>query len=100
MRRKFDSEFKAKVALEACRNEHTIAELASMYDVHANQIRIWKKEMLEHLPGVFEDKRSKKYKEDHKDEVEELYKVIGKLKVESEWLKKKYSQYLRIDGKK
>lgn len=100
MRKKFDSEFKAKVALEACKNQHSIEELATIYDVKADQIQAWKNEMLDRLPGVFEDKRTKKYKDAHKDEVKELHKVIGKLKVESEWLQKKYTQYLRNNNKK
>ena len=58
-RRSFDKNFKAKVALEALRGEKTLAEISSQYDVHANMINNWKKQLLENLPDLFEDKRTK-----------------------------------------
>lgn len=99
MRKKYNHEFKAKVAFEACKEELTISELASLYDVHPNVIRKWKAEFLERLPELFIDKRTKQYKEENKDDVEELYKVVGQLKVENDWLKKKYEQHLRVKKK-
>jgi transposase len=87
-RRNHDSVFKAKVALDAVRGEKTIAQLSSEYGVHANQISQWKKKLLEELPELFSEKR--RSREVDKEELEaELYRQIGQLKVELEWLKKK-----------
>ena len=56
-RRTHDSAFKAKVALEAVKGEKTIAELASEYGMHPNQIGQWRRRLLEGLPSVFSEKR-------------------------------------------
>jgi len=88
-RKRYDGAFKAKVALEAIRGERTIAEIASETGVHPNQVSKWKKQALEELPGLFADGRKKQ--ERNSEELEsELYKQIGQLKVELDWLKKKY----------
>lgn len=88
MRRNHDSAFKAKVALESIKGEKTMAQIASEYGVHVNQIRQWRKHLLSELPGLFSDKRQKVDKE-RGDLEDELYRQIGQLKVELEWLKKK-----------
>jgi len=93
MRRKHDTSFKAKVALEAVKGERTLAQLSSEYGVHPNQIRKWRKHLLECLPELFSDRR-KKVDRDREELESELYRQIGQLKVELEWLKKK-SQMLR-----
>ena len=88
-RRKFSSEYKAKVALEAVKGEKTISELASKYSVHPNAISNWKKELLENISEIFSVKRGPKSTEE-KATTEQLYQQIGKLQVELDWLKKKY----------
>jgi len=88
IRKRHDAAFKAKVALEAVKGERTISQLSSEYGAHPNQIGQWKKRLLEELPFIFSDKRKKAEKD--RDELEsELYRQIGQLKVELEWLKKK-----------
>ena len=57
--RMHDSAFKAKVAFEAAKGEKTISEIASIYEVHPNQVSAWKKEFLERLPEIFNDTSSK-----------------------------------------
>lgn len=91
MRKSFDTEFMAKVALEAIKEEKTIAELSSQYEVHRTQITKWRKRALEGLVGIFQGKESRTAEEKEKV-IDELYRQIGQLKVENEWLKKKSSQ--------
>ena len=88
IRKKHDAALKAKIALEAVKGDKTIREISSIYGVHSSQIMKWKKQLLEELPSIFSDKRAKTEKE--REELEaELYRQIGQLKVELEWLKKK-----------
>lgn len=80
--------FKAKVALEAIKEQKTIAELASLFGIHPTQITKWKKKALEGLTQIFSDKW--KQQEKNRDGlIDELYKQIGQLKVERDWIKKK-----------
>lgn len=85
-RRKFTPEFKAKVALEAVKNQQTLSEIGLKYDLSPVVISKWKSELLENMAGVF-GKDSKKNEESDPD-VEQLYAQIGRLKVENEFLKK------------
>ena len=93
MRRQHDAAFKARVALEAIKGEKTIAQIASEYSVHPNQIRQWRQRLLEELPQVFSDRRQRA-EQDSEELQAELYRQIGQLKVEVEWLKKKSQQLL------
>jgi len=87
-RRNHSAQFKAKVALAAAKGDKTIAELASQFEVHANQVAQWKKQLLQSLPELFSRSRHKdKQKQDELTEY--LYQQIGQLKVELDWLKKK-----------
>ena len=52
-RRRLDAELKAKVALEALRNQAKVAELAVKYQLHPNQIYAWKKQLLDGAAAVF-----------------------------------------------
>ena len=87
-RRKFSDDFKAKVALEAVKNQKTLAELASEYEVHTNQITDWKKRLLASLPEVF-GRRREQEAADQQQLTDQLYQEIGRLKMELDWLKKK-----------
>ena len=88
MRKKLDGAFKARVALEAVKGEKTTAQIASEYEVHPNQIGQWRKRFLDDLPGLFSDRRKREEK-GGEAETDELYRQIGQLKVELDWLKKK-----------
>ena len=87
-RKRYSADFKAKVSLEAIRENCTIAELASLYEVHATMINKWKKMVLESLPSLFSKKGEQKQKE-HEELIDALYKQVGQLTVELDWLKKK-----------
>ena len=88
MRKGYDATFKARVALEALKGEKTMAQLSSEFGVHTNQIRQWRDKLLKEVPNVFSDRRRRQEKEGE-EMTSELYRQIGQLKVELEWLKKK-----------
>ena len=87
-RKRYSKEMKAKVAIEALKGHRTVAQIASEFGMHVNQVNRWKKEALASLPSVFEDKRAKKDKEAERER-DRLYRQIGKSQVELDWLKKK-----------
>lgn len=92
-RRTFSPSFKAKVALEAIRGDKTIAEIAHKHQLHATQINLWKKQLLDGAEDVFLDGKPKApSKPTDEPESAELYEQIGRLKVQLEWLKKKVAQ--------
>jgi transposase len=85
-RRSFSAEFKAKVAIEALKEEQTLQELSQKYEVHPNQISSWKQEFLQNSASVF-TKGTKK--EQESVDTAKLYEEIGRLKVEVDFLKKR-----------
>lgn len=89
MRRKQHSKaFKAKVALAALKGHKTVNEIAAEYEVHPTQINTWKKRALEALPEVFSRGQDREAAQ-REAEQDRLYRQIGKLQVEVDWLKKK-----------
>jgi len=87
-RRKFSTEFKAKVALEAIKGQRTANELAQKFGVHINQINLWKKQLLEAVPKVFSRGKDHEAKRLNRER-DRLYRKVGQLQVEVDWLKKK-----------
>ena len=87
-RKKYSKELKSIIALDAIKGQKTMSELASEHGVHSNQICKWKKQLLEAAPDIF---IRGKDKETEKKEVERdrLYKKVGQLQIEVDWLKKK-----------
>ena len=96
MRNKFDEQFKATVAVEAIKEKLTLQELAEKYQVHPNQINLWKKKLLEQSTVLFE-RKNKKDEEFNKlkKEQRELFRQLGEMRYENEWLKK----YRQLHGK-
>lgn len=86
-RRKFSADFKAKVALEAIKNQKTLSELSQQYEVNPITISKWKTEFLERMVIIFSGTTSV-LDEDNSAEIEKLYAQIGQLKVENDFLKK------------
>jgi transposase len=87
-RRNFGRGFKAKVAIEAIKGEKTINEIASIYEVHPNQVSKWKKQALERLPDAMSDGRVKESRDNRPITEEKLHQKIGQQAVEIDFLKK------------
>jgi len=88
MKRQRSSKEKAKIALEAVKEESTIVEIGNEYSIHPNQVGRLKKQLLENADEIF-SKKQKNTEKSLKKDMEELYKQIGQLKVENDFLKKK-----------
>ena len=86
-RRNHSPAFKAKVALEAAKEEKTLAELAQQYELHVNQISTWKQELLEGMSRLFE--KEGEVKREQEAEVKDLYAKIGELTMERDFLSHK-----------
>ena len=91
MRKSYTGKFKATVVLEILKEEKTLSEIASQYEVHPNQLTKWRKEAVNGLTKVLEDgrKKSDHEKEAMEKKTQELYAEIGKLTTQLNWLKKK-----------
>jgi transposase-like protein len=85
-RKQYSPEFKAKVALAALKNEGTTAELAARYQVHPSMVTSWKRELMEGAADLFD--KGQKSKKQNEATVNELYRKIGQLKVENDFLSK------------
>ena len=85
-RKQYSPQFKAKVALEAARGDKTVAELSSQYDLHPTVVNNWKRQLLDGASDLFESGRQQKAEKDTQEQVKDLYRHIGQLKVERDFL--------------
>ena len=85
-RRKFTSKFKTKVVLEVLKERETGQDLAQRFEISPQQVNLWKREFLSQADTVF-DKGAKSKKSEAEEKEERLLKVIGKQKVELDFLK-------------
>jgi transposase len=98
-RRQYSPEFKAKLAIAALRGDKTAAELASQYEIHPTMLNTWKRELLENASELFDKgKSANKAQADVKAENDELYRQIGKLKVERDFLAERSAQLGLLPG--
>lgn len=86
-RKAHNAGFKSKVVLEALQERQTIQEIAKKYDLHPNQITTWKKQFLSSASSIFEKGGSCAPSDDEREKTE-LYKKIGQLQIENDFLKK------------
>lgn len=93
-RRSFSAVDKCKVAMEAIRGELTSAQITSKYQVHVTQVLKWKRQALDYLQAAFSNKlQISGLVEDYETKISELYRQIGQLKVENDFLKKKCDEF-------
>ena len=88
MRKQFTNEFKAKVAMAALKGDKTMSELASEFEVHPTQVSAWRNELKDRATEIFGTPRDRAG-ENKNELIDELYKNLGQMKIEHDWLKKK-----------
>jgi transposase-like protein len=91
-RKQYSPAFKAKVALDAVRGEKTVSELASGYSLHPTVINNWKRQLLEGASDLFESPRKPPAEVSQQAQIDELYRQIGQLKVERDFLASRSAQ--------
>lgn len=88
VKRSHSASFKAKVAFELIKESDTVASICSKYSIHPSQAHKWKKQALEGFSSIFQNGADTELRQKN-ELIEELYKQVGQLKVELDWLKKK-----------
>lgn len=90
-RRQYSASFKSKVALAALKGDETTSEIAARFQIHPNMVSTWKRELLDNAPELFEGKK-KSAKQANEPSADELYREIGRLTVERDFLSRKLDQ--------
>ena len=86
-RKVYPKELRARVALEAIKENKTVAQISSEYEVHSNMVSKWKKHLQDNIADIFIRKNEKD--PNTQEQIDNLYKEIGRIQVENGWLKKK-----------
>ncbi len=86
-KKKYNAAFKTKVAIAAIKGEETTSQIASRFGIHPSQVRLWKRQFLDNASAVFE--KSQKKEKKLEKQVQELYRQIGQLTVERDFLARK-----------
>ncbi len=91
-RQKIDAGLKAKIALEALREQATVNDLAQRYQVHPNQIYAWKKQLQEHAARAFDPRVGQDAEAQTEREIERLHAKIGQLTIENDFFAKRFGR--------
>jgi transposase len=91
-RRKIDAALKAKIALEAVREQATVADLAQRYQVHPNQVYAWKKQLQEQAARAFDPRVGQEAEAQAEREIERLHAKIGQLTIENDFFAKRFGR--------
>jgi len=90
MKKTYTAEFKRKVVLELLREELTISQIVSKYEVHRTQLNQWKKAVIASIDESLSDGRKRdKHKQEQEEALKDLHAQIGELTMKLNWLKKK-----------
>jgi transposase-like protein len=92
MRKTYSPELKAKVVREVLKEEKSVSQIATAYEVHPNLVTQWRDQALRGLPGIFNRQPETDWtakEAAHESEKQELYAEIGRLTTQLSWLKKK-----------
>ena len=92
-RQHFGKEFKARVALEAIKGIKTVNQIAGEFEIHANQVSIWKKQAIENLPNAMADGRTKEARDAKPVDEAMLHSKIGQQVIEIDFLKKTLKKF-------
>ena len=84
-RRRFTTEFKARVVLEALQERDSVQAIAARHEVHPNQVSAWKRQLLDAVPEVFATGGSRKLAKEHEAKIHDLHAKIGELTVERDF---------------
>jgi transposase len=91
-RRKIDAALKAKIALEALREQATVADLAQRYQVHPNQVYVWKKQLQEHASRAFDPRVGQEAEAQTARDIDRLHAKIGQLTIENDFFAKRFGR--------
>jgi transposase len=91
-RRKIGAALKAKIALEALREQATVADLAQRYQIHPNQVYAWKKQLQQHAARAFDAKVGEEAEAQAEREIERLHAKIGQLTIENDFFGKRFGR--------